>query len=86
MDEETRKKIFEPFFTIDSSGEKKGSGLSVVYGIVKQHGGFIDMLSEKGAGAIFLVHLPLATERIKTDKILDDGAIGGQRNYIDCGG
>ncbi len=60
MDSETQKKIFDPFFSTKEAGDKKGRGLglSTVFGIVKNHGGFILVKSEKGKGACFDVCLP----------------------------
>ncbi|MBN1225269.1 MAG: PAS domain S-box protein [Candidatus Aminicenantes bacterium] len=54
-----KDKIFDPFFTTRKAGEGTGLGLSVVYGIVKNHGGFISVESEMGRGTSFSVHLPL---------------------------
>src|SRR5690349_1136360 len=59
MDPETVSQVFEPFFTTKAAGEGTGLGLSTVYGIVKQHGGYVGIASELGVGTRVTVHLPL---------------------------
>ncbi|WP_321494307.1 ATP-binding protein [uncultured Desulfobacter sp.] len=60
MDEAIQKKVFDPFFSTKMPGDAKGRGLglSTVFGIVKNHGGFITVESEKNVGSVFRVALP----------------------------
>jgi signal transduction histidine kinase len=68
MDEETRRRAFEPFFTTKEVGRGTGQGLTIVYDVVRRHGGRVEIASAVGVGTTFSVWLPLGIE--------GDGAVG----------
>ena len=73
MDESIQKRVFEPFFTTKKMGQGTGLGLSVVYGIVKNHNGFINVESKPESGTSFRLYFPVAQslEKPATDKIAE---------------
>lgn len=84
MDEDTRSRIFEPFFSTKTVGKGTGLGLSIVYGIVKQHNGDISVYSELGKGTSFRIYLPLAEEgALRGDGyIVESPAVGGTETIL----
>ena len=84
MDSDTLSHIFEPFFTTKKHGQGTGLGLSVVYGIIKSHHGFIDVKSKPQQGTTFSIYLPIPLQRIEvadvTPELLE--AIGGAGETI----
>ncbi len=86
MPPDVKKKIFEPFYTTKSIGKGTGLGLAMVYGIIKNHGGYISVYSEPGLGTtvrLYLLKGDGAVEEKRRDKVMNERPKKGTILLID---
>jgi len=82
MDEPTRQRVFEPFFTTKGRGRGTGLGLASAYGIIRNHGGFITLYSERGHGTAFNLYLPVSASGAVVDAALERQVIRGTETIL----
>lgn len=76
MDQKIMEKIFDPFFTTKGMGHGTGLGLASVYGIIKGHGGYIDVETKKMKGSTFSIYFPASSRSVAAEKEMVDSAAG----------
>ncbi len=82
MDPEIQSRIFEPFFTTKERGRGTGLGLASAYGIIKNHGGFINVYSEKGSGTTFTIYLPASDKKPESIQKLSMEIVRGTETVL----
>ncbi|GAH39233.1 unnamed protein product, partial [marine sediment metagenome] len=83
MDEATQQRIFDPFFTTKEMGRGTGLGLASAYGIIKNHGGVMNVYSKKGEGTTFNVYLPASEKEVTIrEKKLADEILRGTETVL----
>ena len=82
MDQATQERVFEPFFTTKEMGRGTGLGLASAYGIIKNHGGIIDVYSQRGEGATFIICLPASEKEIVDQKDIPKELLTGHETVL----
>jgi two-component system, cell cycle sensor histidine kinase and response regulator CckA len=82
MDAKTVDRIFDPFFTTKGIGRGTGLGLAMVYGIIKGHGGTIEVKSASGHGTTFEIYLPVSEKPVVEEKALPVKILGGTETIL----
>jgi CheY-like chemotaxis protein len=82
MDERTRERVFDPFFTTKEMGRGTGLGLASAYGIIKNHGGIIQVQSRKGEGSSFHIYLPASEKEMVAEKAAREKLLRGSETVL----
>lgn len=82
MDKAIQERIFDPFFTTKRMDRGAGLGLASVYGIIKNHGGFIDFYSKKDIGTTFKIHLPVSEKEPVKEKNVYEKVLRGTEKIL----
>ncbi|MEJ2038716.1 MAG: response regulator [Desulfosarcinaceae bacterium] len=82
MDEATRQRVFDPFFTTREKGRGTGLGLASALGIIQNHGGLINVYSEIGQGTTFNIYLPLSDKEAQPENVFEERVIKGSETVL----
>jgi len=82
MDKKTLERIFDPFFTTKEMGKGSGLGLASAYGIIKNHGGIIDVRSKKGEETTFMIYLPASEKEVPREEALPEEVLEGEETIL----
>jgi len=82
MDDKVIHKIFDPFFTTKKAEKGSGLGLSTAYGIIKKHGGIIDVASESGKGSTFHIYLKVSEKRLESEEMIHQSVLRGSETVL----